>query len=408
MQKKFVSICLFNFLVAALMGLLLRFAFVHPMAINFRFLTHAHSHVAMLGWVYLILYLLLIHHFVPDKKPIYTRLFWWTQIAIIGMMVSFPFQGYAAVSITFSTLHIFCSYYFVRLIWKHHLVASMPVRWLLKASLLFMLISTIGIWCLGPAVGLLGQASAFYQIAIQFFLHFQFNGWFLFAVLAVFFHHFPIKKNNYFKHFFKILIMSTLLTLALPISWFINQSIWLWINGLGVVLQFLAAFFFVQMLRSSWSNFLSNTSQLARSMYALALASFFLKMFLQTLSVVPEIATMAFQYRNFVVGFIHLMMLGVISGFLFAFVLNSNLLPRHSKLLKIGVYTFFIGFVSTEILLLLQGMFYYLSYGMVPNYYMLLFLCSMLLPLSILLFIIKLLNHETQTVKETSSPSTFK
>jgi len=187
MQRKLVLICLINFFVAALLGLLLRYYFIDSIALNYRFLTHAHSHIAMLGWVYLMLFTLIVHYFIPDKKPVYNRLFWLTEFAVIGMMLSFPFQGYAAVSITFSTLHIFCSYYFVYLIWKHHKISNLPSRYMLKASLLFMLLSTIGVWFLGPAVATLGKASAFYQIAIQFFLHFQFNGWFLLAVLAVFF-----------------------------------------------------------------------------------------------------------------------------------------------------------------------------------------------------------------------------
>src|SRR5690606_35939766 len=111
--------------------------------------------------------------FVPIKKPIYNRLFWVTQCAVVGMLFSFPFQGYAAVSITFSTLHIFCSYFFAYLIFKHHKTDNKVTNSLLKMALVFMLLSTIGVWCLGPAVSMLGQASAFYQIAIQFFLHFQ-------------------------------------------------------------------------------------------------------------------------------------------------------------------------------------------------------------------------------------------
>ena len=34
----------------------------------------------------------------------YRYLFFLIQIAVLGMLFSFPFQGYAAVSITFSTL----------------------------------------------------------------------------------------------------------------------------------------------------------------------------------------------------------------------------------------------------------------------------------------------------------------
>ena len=119
MSKRLVIICLINFFVAAVMGLALRFSFIESIGLNYRYLTHAHSHVAMLGWVYLMLFTLIVYYFIPNKKPIYNQLFWLTEISVIGMMVSFPIQGYATISILFSTLHIFCSYYFVYLIWKY-------------------------------------------------------------------------------------------------------------------------------------------------------------------------------------------------------------------------------------------------------------------------------------------------
>lgn len=402
MDKKFVLICLFNFFVAALMGLALRFVFFHPLNINFRFLTHAHSHVAMLGWVYLMLYILIVHYFIPEKKRIYTTLFWLTQVAVVGMMLSFPFQGYATFSIIFSTLHIFCSYYFVKLVWKHHQVKYIASRRLLKASQFFMVVSTIGVWCLGPAVGILGQTSAFYQIAIQFFLHFQFNGWFLFAILALFLHQFPITNATIlFPYFFKLLIVATMLTFALPISWFAFHPILLWVNGVGVFLQILAGFFLIKLLQPHWRPFWKKTPYLIRSVYALALISFMLKILFQFLSVIPEIAQMAYQYRNFVIGFIHLMMLGIITGFLFAFILNSSMVRIKSKLLKLGVYFFIVGFIGTEFLLLAQGIYFYLGLGMMPGYNVLLFLFSIFLPTGILCFIINISSHGTKTFKTT-------
>ena len=190
-RKHWILICFINFFIASLMGLLLRWMYVAPIeGVNFQFLMHGHSHVAMLGWVYLMLYCLIFHFFVPkeaQQKPIYNRLFWVTELAVVGMMIDFPAQGYAFVSILFSTLHIFCSYYFCYLIWKDAKPATFPEKRMLRTALFFMVFSTLGVWCLGPAVGIMGKASAFYQIAIQFFLHFQFNGWFLFAVLALFF-----------------------------------------------------------------------------------------------------------------------------------------------------------------------------------------------------------------------------
>lgn len=400
MPKKYVLACLLNFFVAAFLGLLLRYFFVHPVGLNFRFLTHAHSHVAMLGWVYLMLFTLIVHYFVPEKKLIYNKLFWLTQFAVIGMLLSFPFQGYAAVSITFSTLHIFCSYYFAYLIFKYHKTESIVTSYLLKASLVFMLVSTIGVWCLGPAVATVGQTSAFYQIAIQFFLHFQFNGWFLIAVIAVLFHQLKLKDSKQFRLFFKLLIASTLLTFALPVNWYAPHAFLLWINGFGVLLQLLALFYFYKLVNPVFGKLINTQSNNTKFMYGLALVCFVLKIILQSASILPEVSNMAFQYRNLIIGFIHLTMLGVVSGFLFAFLLQSNLI-KQTKLLTLSIVVFVLGFILTEVILAIQGVLFYLGQGLFPNYYIILFLCSILLPLGIGCFILNILNTKNYVTKTT-------
>ncbi|WP_372757546.1 hypothetical protein [Mariniflexile sp.] len=399
LPKKLVLVCLLNFFIAAFLGLLLRYFYVQPVGLNYRFLTHAHSHVAMLGWVYLMLYTLIVHLFVPEKRPIYNRLFWVTQFVVLGMLFSFPFQGYAVVSIIFSTLHIFCSYYFVYLVFKYHKTGSVVTSYLLKASLLFMLVSTIGVWCLGPAVAKFGQASAFYQIAIQFFLHFQFNGWFLVAALAVFFYLLKLQDSTEFRLFFKLLIASTVLTFALPINWFAPHVSLLWINGLGVVLQLIALFYFFKIIKPALRLLLKNQSKVTKLIYGFALLSFVLKIVLQSISLIPEVSNTAHQHKNFVIGFVHLIMLGVISGFLFSFILQSNLI-KQTKLLHLGIVFFIIGFILTEVILGVQGALFYLGMGLFSNYYLLLFLCSILLPLGIGCFILEIFktkNHKTKT-----------
>jgi len=397
MSKKLVVICLINFLVAALMGLALRFSFLESIGLNYRFLTHAHSHVAMLGWVYLMLYILIVHYFIPTKTPIYNRLFWLTEFAVVGMMLSFPFQGYAAISISFSTLHIFCSYYFGYLIWKHHKTDSVVTKKLLKAALIFMVISTVGVWCLGPAVSMLGQTSAFYQIAIQFFLHFQFNGWFLIAVITVFFHLLKIEDSKLFRLFFKLLITSTVLTFALPIQWFIPHPLFLWINTIGILTQVAALYIFLKLIKPKRGTIDIKEKRLLFYLYSFAIVCFVLKVAFQLVSILPEFAQVVFNHRNFVIGFIHLLMLGTVSGFLFSFILKCGLVSN-SKTLYFGVSSFLVGFLLTELLLLIQGYMFYIGSGILSNYYMLLFLFSILLPLGIscILFnIIKHKNYET-------------
>lgn len=374
------------------MGLLLRLMYIAPIeGVNFQFLMHGHSHVAMLGWVYLMLYCLIVHFFVPKEvkqKTIYNRLFWITEIAVIGMMIDFPAQGYAFASILFSTLHIFCSYYFVRLIWKDAKPGTLPEKKMLRTSLFFMVLSTLGVWCLGPAVGLLGKASAFYQIAIQFFLHFQFNGWFLFAVLTLFFK--QIKFNTDEKKFrvcYNLFVAATVFTLALPVSWYLTNPVFYWINVVGVLLQLIAMTLFIQLIRPQLKVFFTELSSLEKTVYQFALFSLVLKIIIQLVVLIPELAQVSHQVRNFVVGYIHLTMLGIITGFLFGFALQNDFVNPKSTFAKYGVYIFLLGFVLTEILLFLQGIWLFIGRGTFPDYYLNLFIASIALP-SGLLFII--------------------
>ncbi|GGW66553.1 hypothetical protein DFQ11_103138 [Winogradskyella epiphytica] len=395
MQAKLVLICLSNFLVAALMGLALRYSFLEPIGINYRFLTHAHSHVAMLGWVYLMIFTLYVHYFIPNKTKPYNRLFWITEIAVLGMMISFPIQGYEAISISFSTLHIFCSYYFAYLIWKHHETESKATSLLIKASLAFMVLSTFGVWCLGPAVVTLGSTSAFYQTAIQFFLHFQFNGWFLIAVIAVLFHLLKIEYSSVFKNFFYVLIGSTILTMALPIHWFSPHDALIWINTIGVLLQIAMLILFLKIVSPKQNIVTNKHSKLLYLMYVFTVVCFILKVLFQIVTILPEFAQTVFYQRNFVIGFIHLLMLGVISGFLFSFILNSSVVG-HSKTLYLGIYSFLIGFILTELLLLVQGGMFYIGSGLITHYHLLLFIFSLLLPLGIGLILVHIFKHKKQ------------
>lgn len=382
MSKKLIIVCLVNFLIAALLGLTLRFSYVQDIGINYRFLTHAHSHVAMLGWVYLMLYTLFVHYFTKHNKSFYNKLFWVTEIAVIGMLLSFPFQGYATISITFSTLHIFCSYFFAYRIWKDLYIKNHLIAFMVKTALTFMLLSTIGIWCLGPAVGLMGKASAFYQIAIQFFLHFQFNGWFLMGVLAILFHELKIEPSKITNRLVTVIIIATILTLALPVQWFTGITMLYFLNATGIILQIWALILFLKAIKNPYRVILANESSTVKWMYYFALSCFILKLVLQGITLFPGFSETLINHTNFIIGFIHLTMLGTISGFLLAFILKAKDLETN-KITSLGVYLFLIGFVLTEFLLTLQGSYFYFQIGFIKNYYLIIFTASIFLPLGI-------------------------
>jgi hypothetical protein len=405
MKKHWLLICFINFFIAALMGLLLRLMYVAPVEwVNFQFLLHGHSHVAMLGWVYLMLYSLIIHFFLPkeaQQKTIYNRLFWVTQVSVMGMMVRFPVEGYAMLSIAFSTLHIFCSYYFCRLIWKDAQPSSLPEKQMLRTALFFMILSTLGVWCLGPAVGLMGKTSAFYQIAIQFFLHFQFNGWFMFAVLALFFHQLKTKINEkQFRLFYALLVTATILTLALPISWYLSNPIFYWINGLGVLMQLGAFLVFVKIISPRFQTFFSTLKKIEKIVYGFALFSLALKVGIQLVVLLPGLDQISHQIRNFVIGYIHLTMLGIITGFLLGFVLQNKFVNGKSFWVHWGLSLFLLGFVGTEILLFVQGGYFFFDKGPMPLYQQNLFFTSIGLPAGLLMIVIGKLLAQLRFVNE--------
>ncbi|AOC93379.1 hypothetical protein BB050_00223 [Flavobacterium anhuiense] len=396
-QKAWILCCFFNFLIACVFGLLMRFMYLFPLDfVNYSFLLHAHSHVAMLGWVYLIVYVLVVHFFIPkekSQKPIYNRLFWLTEFSVIGMMIAFPIQGYALFSIIFSTMHILLSYVFCRLVWKDCTKDKSPSQRFLLVSILFMILSTFGVWCLGPAVSTLGKQSAFYQIAIQFFLHFQFNGWFILAILALFFKQFQNKIDEVkFKKFYFLIIVSTLLTVTFPMRWFIENDILSYINILGVLIQLGAFIYFYKMLKSQMNYFKSTLDKIAKMVYSLALCSLFLKVGIQLLTIFPNLAEVSHQIRNFVIGFIHLTTLGIITGFLFGILLQNKMLSANSEILKAGMKCFILGYISTEVLLFLQGWFFYFGEGTIPGYFQSILIFSVLLVLGLLLIMSSIIN----------------
>ena len=392
-QKAWIICCFFNFLIACVFGLVMRLVYLFPLDfINYSFLLHAHSHVAMLGWVYMMIYVLIVRFFIPKEKRqkrIYNRLFWLTQFSVIGMMIAFPIQGYALFSIVFSTLHILLSYVFCRLVWKDTDKEKTPQQRLLRASVLFMILSTFGVWSLGPTVSTLGKQSAFYQIAIQFFLHFQFNGWFILAILALFLKQFQNKIDEVnFRKFYLLIIISTLLMVSFPIRWFVENNILNYINVLGVLVQLPAFVYFYKMLQPQIHHFKNSLDKMTKTVYGLALCSLFLKTGIQLLTISPNLAEVSHQIRNFVIGFIHLTTLGIITGFLFGILLQNKMLSADSRVLKIGVKAFIIGYLATEILLFLQGVLLYFGKAMLAGYYESIFVFSVLLVFGLILMMV--------------------
>ncbi len=391
MPAKAWSLLLTNLFLAALAGTLMRLAFVIelPAWIDYYNVLHAHSHFAMMGWAWPALYLLMYHAFVPAERAgarVWSWLFWGMNAAAWGLFAAFFVQGYAAWSIAFSTAFVGLAYLFAWRLWPH-LPKGTPAGMVARAAIGLMALSTLALWAMPPLMFSPLRGSAWYYMAVQFFLHFQFNGWFLFGVIALGFRfmeqlelHVPTRQA---RHFLWWLTLSCLLTYALAVTWS-NPRPWLFVlNSVGVLVQAVALWRFLTLLHPHLGTLRQQIGGVPQLLLAIALAAFVLKVAIQTAVVLPFIAKVAYTIRNFVIGFIHLILLGMVSCGLLGLAGFRQMWPVDSRMARMGLVSFLGGLVGTEAWLFLQGLFFWGAWGFLPATYEVLFGLTLLLPLGI-------------------------
>ena len=353
LEKKHTNIALTYFLLVGLMGVFLRLFYVLPIPANYRFIVHAHSHVALLGWVYIALITLIYKLYLSqlNKSHYYKRIIWFTNICILGMMFSFPFQGYAIFSIIFSTLFLVSTYLFARFVFSNipKKYKNSPSYHCIRTSLWYMVFSSIGPWAVGGIMATLGKGSIWYNLAIYFYLHFQYNGWFILALIGVLFfliELLPVKiDGKQFRIFFLLIHPAIILSFFLSVLWTNPPKIFYFLAAIGAVLQIAAFFYFFKIVKQIWTVLRKNISTIALKLLKLSAVFLAIKIALQLISALPYFAKLAFLYRDFVIGYLHWTFLGVVSLCLFG-------LLEHFKLIRLnwlilGIYL--IGFIGSEL-----------------------------------------------------------
>lgn len=380
---------LINLIGAVALGILLRLAFLHEIPFQFNHLLHAHSHLASLGWIHQGITLLLIYFFTTGMDKTFKTIFWITQISVIGMTFSFPFQGYGSFSIPFAAFHIICSYFFIGHFFKTKLNLGTNENFILKTSLLFMIISTLGIWLLGPSIILFGKNSEVYHFMIQFYLHFQFEGFYLPAILVLLFRSFSIDLNQSSKKWILFYLVTIIIGVFNLLSRHLNLEVFNIPDYLSIVIKSVFGIMLLWMfgrkliyLLISKKNFLLNILSLF----------FIVKLVIPIFLLYPDLFEKSFMFRNFVIGYLHLNLLGIVStGILLAFLY----LKWTSDKSNLNSYLFSIGVGGTIILLFAQAIFVYLKWLNIPYFQEILLLFGAITFTSTLIFLIEatLKNH---------------
>lgn len=360
-----MKIPLLNLLIVSFIGIILRYkiAFALPF-VDQKFLLHAHSHFAFSGWLSQLLMAFIVQY-LQNKKPYlnfkkYNTLLWINLISAYGMLFSFPFQGYGLVSISFSTLSVFNSYVFAVVVWKE--LNTLPIKsishYWFKAALVFNAVSSFGAFALGYMIANKIASQEWYLAAVYFFLHFQYNGWFFFAAMGLFIQW--LMDNDFAvnaslsKKIFWLFFAASIPAYFLSALWLPIPS-WLYIiivaSAVAQLIGFIILFIHIKKNANSISNVISKPMKWLWILSCIALG---IKLLLQAGSTIPSLNMVAYGFRPIVIGYLHLVLLGVLSIFLIGYFVAIKII-EYSAALKRGLILFVSGIIINEMLLMLQG-----------------------------------------------------
>ncbi|MDO6430574.1 hypothetical protein Q4E93_08250 [Flavitalea sp. BT771] len=363
--RRWSVLCLLNFVMVAALGIILRYkiAFSLPF-VNYKYLLHAHSHFAFSGWLSTAIFTSFVYILLQTGftgRRVYAYLFWLAQAASFGMLLSFPFQGYGAVSIFFSVLSVLFSWWFALRYWKDA-AGALPVltRGWIKAALLFFVLSSAGPFMLAYIMSHRISDTHLYYNAVYLFLHFQYNGWFSFAALGLFFHsahrHGIQLDKPKSRIFFLLMVSACIPAYCLSLLW-TDPPAWVFIIAtLAGCLQLAALVPLLQLIGRSRSQWAVRLPLQVKILWGLSLFAFAIKLILQALSALPVLGHLAFGFRPVIIGYIHLVVLGFISFFMMGFLVTEKLYHVLSGAWKAGIVIFIAGVFANELLLLAQGL----------------------------------------------------
>jgi len=390
--KVHTYISLLYFVLAAFLGVVLRSAQLVQIPLTYKFTVHTHSHIALLGWVYVALTTLFYKLFIKGEEhsTTFRRIFWFTQVTLVGMLLSFPFQGYALFSIIFSTLFLIASYWFMFFFLRKvsEDVKKTNAFKCARMALWYMVLSSIGPWALGAIMNTLGATSILYKMSIYFYLHFQYNGWMVLALLAIFLYlleeHNLVVSPKVFNHFFRWTNLGIVLSFFLSTLWVKPHTFFYIIGGVGAIFQLMGIGALLILLLRHRVGLVKIFNTVQLKLLVLLAFLFGIKMVLQLVTAIPFFANLAATIIDFTIGYLHLTFLGVVTIGLFLFLNYFELLQLSKKALVLYI----VGFLFTEVLIFNKGIMVLNRWPIFNGYFEVLAFSSFLIPVALLMVLV--------------------
>jgi len=360
--RRWIKIAIFNLLVVASLGVVLRYKIAYSLPfVDQKHLLHGHSHFAFAGWISQAIMVLLVGYLVKQQGELACKRYKWllygNLLTAYGMLVAFPIEGYGLWSIIFSTLSIFVSYFFAVCYWKdlgRLAIKNIAHQWY-KAAVFFNAFSSLGAFALAFMMVAKISHQNWYLAAEYFYLHFQYNGWFFFACMGLLTSKLSaLAKPLLLKRVFLLFVSAAGPAYFLSALW-MNIPLWVYIIVIAAAIAQVAGWIYtIAIIKNQLKNLKQVLSPIAKWLFIFSAVALSFKLLLQLGSTVPSLSNLAFGFRPIVIGYLHLVLLGVITLFILGYMFAENGLSV-TRLSIVGATIFTTGIVINEIFLMTQG-----------------------------------------------------
>ncbi len=370
---RWVRVSLFNLLIVASLGVVLRYKILFPLPfVDQKHLLHGHSHFAFAGWVSQAIMTLLVTYLSRQSGESVLKKYRWllygNLLTAYAMLIAFPIEGYGLYSILFSTASIFVSYAFAIYIWRdlNRLTQKTPTHLWIKAAVLFNALSSLGAFALAIMMVKRIVFQNAYLAAEYFYLHFQYNGWFFFGCMALVSE--VLRKvevnTGSLTRIFWLFAFAAVPGYFLSALW-MNLPLWVYLLVVASsVAQVIGLVKLLLQLKHRWTLLKNTLSLTAKWIMGFSVIALVAKLLLQLGSTVPSLSDLAFGFRPIVIGYLHLVLLGVITLFLLGYFFAGEYIHANKKT-SFAVFLFAAGVIVNELLLMIQGV-SAMSYTSVP------------------------------------------
>lgn len=381
---------LFLFILSALYGLLIRWNFVFPIAsFDYKNFLQSHSHVAFLGWGYIAVVGAIIHCFVADKSKnhkIYKSTLIVILITVSLMLISFPVGGYKLFSIVLLCIFGITSYVLSFKLLKDLREKSIAVK-LVRFGIYYYLLSSLATWFLAFVLITQGKTALYYN-TVYFYLHFLYNGFFVFVLFGLLFHIFKeqqiVISNKLQNNFFIYLNIACVPAYSLSVLWSGVSTFFYVIGFIASLLQLISLVYLWMILKVVFSQL--KWKYLSKLLLKFGLAAYSLKIVIQIFSSLPYFVEKSLALKPFlIIGYLHLFTLGFMSVFILLVLIELRKIKLETKTSIIGISSFLIGVILTEFLLFSQGFLALLRLNLIKNYNLFLLLASTLVVVGLVL-----------------------